>query len=124
MSTVYAAHDPGLERRIALKLLHDVRQQPLLVHEAKALAKLQHPNVVAVHDVGTFQGRVFVAMELVEGITLKRWFAEPRSWREIVEAMLHAARGLAAAHAAGIIHGDFKPENVLVGNDGRIRVLD
>lgn len=129
MGTVYAAYDPKLHRNIALKLLH--RDHPFrsgtqeLIREAQAIARLNHPNVVAVHDVGTFEERVFLTMELVEGSTLRRWAQTPgRTWEEILSIFVQAGEGLAAAHAAGIVHRDFKPENVLVGVDGRARVLD
>jgi eukaryotic-like serine/threonine-protein kinase len=99
--------------------------QAWLAREAQALARLSHPNVIAVHDVGTLPGdRVFVAMELVEGPNLRQWLKQPRDWRQIREVMTAAGAGLAAAHNAGLIHRDFKPENVLVGNDGRVRVMD
>ncbi|MFO0631903.1 MAG: serine/threonine-protein kinase [Nannocystaceae bacterium] len=102
----------------------DVDQQRLL-REAQAAARINHPNVVTVHDVGQHRGQVFVAMEYVAGKTLRQWCLErPRSWREVVAVMLDAAVGLEAAHASGLIHRDFKPDNVMVGDDGRVRVMD
>jgi hypothetical protein len=128
---VYEAFDPQLGRRIALKM---VRPRPgeaatmgagRLLREARAMARLSHPHVVHVHDAGVFAGQVFVAMEHVDGGTMATWLAQAsRSWRDIVQCFLEAGQGLAAAHAAGLIHRDFKPENVLIGNDGRARVTD
>jgi tetratricopeptide (TPR) repeat protein/predicted Ser/Thr protein kinase len=132
MGSVYAAYDPELMRRVAVKVLrtgavarqgHEAARQRLL-REAQALARLAHPNVVRVFDVGTDEGRVFLAMELVEGQSLRRWLEVPRSWREVVEVLEQAGRGLAAAHALGLVHRDFKPDNVLVAADGRVRVGD
>ncbi len=131
MGEVYAAYDPSLDRKVALKLMlaeasaSDRHAQERLVREAQAIAKLSHPNVVVVHDVDTFHGRVFVAMEFIEGVTLSDWLKEKgRSWREIVSVYLQAARGLSAAHRAGLVHRDFKPQNVMVATDGSVRVMD
>ena len=130
MGIVYAARDPELGRTVAIKLLQarssgTERQQAWLVREAQALARLSHPNVVAVYDVGTFANdQVFVAMEHVEGQTLREWARDGRPWRDVVEVMRGAGAGLAAAHAVGLVHRDFKPDNVIVGRDGRVRVMD
>jgi len=125
MGAVYAAHDPELNRRIALKVLHaaDPAEQERLLREARALAQLDHPGIVGVHDVGTIDGRVFVTMDFIEGRNLRDW-AQERPWREVLETCIEAGRGLSAAHAVGLVHRDFKPDNVLVGDDGRVRVVD
>ena len=128
MSVVYLAYDPELDRKVALKLLRlgllNKEGKQRLLREAQALARLSHPNVVPVYDVGTFADQAFVAMEFVEGVSLKRWLREPRSWREVLPIFLAAGRGLEAAHAAGLVHRDMKPDNVLIGVDGRVRVVD
>jgi hypothetical protein len=131
MGVVFLAHDPSMERQVALKLVaasgtgdSSSPARSRLLREARALARLTHPNVVAAYDVGTHEGRVFVAMEYVEGITLDRWLATPRSFGERLNVMLQAGKGIAAAHAVGLVHRDLKPANIIVGDDGRVRVLD
>ena len=132
MGVVYKAFDPELDRTIALKVVglaglgrgaEEARLR--LAREARTLAQLSHPNVVAVHDVGTFEGDVFLAMEFVHGRTLRAWLREREPGpREVLAVFLAAGAGLAAAHRVGIVHRDFKPDNVMVGDDGRVRVLD
>jgi tetratricopeptide (TPR) repeat protein len=129
MGEVYAAFDPELNRKVALKLLRGHSETPegraRMLREAQAIAKLQHPSVVVVHDAGTIGERVFIAMEFVEGATVSAWLASARpSQREILDVYLSAGRGLAAAHARALVHRDFKPDNVMVTNDGHVRVMD
>ncbi len=133
MGVVVSAYDPELDRKVAIKVLrndifpsgrHTAGRQRLL-REARAMAKLDHPNVVTVYEIGTVKNRVFVAMEYIDGDTATRWLAaDKRSWREIVAIFALAGRGLAAAHDADLVHRDFKPDNVMVGKDGRVWVTD
>jgi tetratricopeptide (TPR) repeat protein/predicted Ser/Thr protein kinase len=133
MGVVYSCYDPELNRKLAIKLLHNYRgvgtralaAEARLLREAQAMAQLSHPNVVTVHDVGTYEDGVYVAMEFVDCLTLKAWVNEKaRSHEEVLEVFLEAGMGLQAAHAKGLIHRDFKPDNVLVAHDGRVLVTD
>ena len=128
LGEVYAAYDPELDRRVALKVLvhaDDRSGLARLRREAMAMARLSHPNVARVFDVGTVDSRLFIAMEFIRGQSLRAWLAEhPRTWREVRDVFLAAGQGLAAAHREGIIHRDFKPDNVLIDEEGRARVVD
>jgi tetratricopeptide (TPR) repeat protein/tRNA A-37 threonylcarbamoyl transferase component Bud32 len=135
MGVVYSAYDPELDRKVALKLLRvpttrrkgedvDAKRMRLL-REAKAIARLSHPSVVVVYDVGTWEDQVFIAMELVDGLTIPRWRDTKKpKWRDILRVFIDAGEGIAAAHAADLIHRDLKPENFMVTREGKVRVMD
>jgi eukaryotic-like serine/threonine-protein kinase len=133
MGVVVRAYDPDLERAIAIKVVQPHLTQAerseaaraRLIVEARAQARISHPNVVAIYEVGEHDGLVYVAMELVEGVDLQRWLKQSRRpWREVVDAFVAAGRGLAQVHLAGLVHRDVKPANIMVGTDGRVRVGD
>ena len=135
MGEIYAAYDDQLDRKVALKLVRSgagliVKADERLLREAQTLAQVSHPNVVQIYEAGTYNGRLFIAMELIRGKTLASWLKDvaqvprPLRQREILRQFIAAGRGLEAAHAAGLAHRDFKPDNVLVGDDGRVRVVD
>ena len=132
MGVVYEAEDPHLRRKVALKVLHpDLRSTQAsrghqrLRREARSIGRVNHPNVVEVYDVGEADGRVYIAMELVDGSSLDTWLMqEPRDWSEVLAVFIGAGRGLVAAHQSGVIHRDFKPSNVSIDASGRVRVLD
>ena len=132
MGIVYAAYDPELDRRVAIKLMRPAgvdsvradETRERTIREARGMAQIAHPNVVAIYDVGPLGHGVFLTMELIEGGTLRDWLGERRPWREVIDMFVGAGRGLAAAHHRGLVHRDFKPDNVMVGADGRARVTD
>ena len=127
MGVVYAGYDIDLDRKVAIKLLRSVDELSTqrLRREAQAMAKFSHPNITRVYEVGTWEGQLYIVMEFVEGQTLSRWCAAAeRSTEAILEVLAQAGEGLRAAHRAGLVHRDFKPDNMIVGADGRVRVLD
>jgi tetratricopeptide (TPR) repeat protein len=130
MGLVLAAYDPDLDRKVALKLLRpgafgsEADAAERMLREARAMAKLSHPNVLAIHETGKLDGQIFLAMEFAPGGTLRAWCEEPRPWRDVLGKFVQAGRGLEAAHEAGLVHRDFKPTNVLLGKSGEARVAD
>ncbi|MCA3013139.1 MAG: serine/threonine protein kinase [Myxococcaceae bacterium] len=131
MGVVVSAYDPQLDREVALKLLRpDIDAAPdaarqRLVREAQLMARVRHANVVTVHDVVVDQDRIFIAMELVDGVTVREWLEQaPRSDAEVLRVFIDAGRGLSAAHRAGVVHRDFKPDNVLLDASGQVLVSD
>ena len=131
MGEVYAAHDPELNRNVAIKLLGggadsaSPEARGRFMREARAIARVSHPNVIVVYDVGTVGDRVFIAMEMIDGHTLRYWtHARSRTWPEVLEVFLAAGRGLAAAHERELVHRDYKPDNVMIAADGQERVMD
>jgi serine/threonine protein kinase len=128
MSIVYVAYDPQLDRRVALKVVRGAKlsqaHRARLHREAQALARPSHPAVVTVFDVGDLDDDTFVAMELIDGMSLREWIKTPRTWREVVRVIVAAARGLAAAHAAGIVHRDIKPDNIVLATNGSVKLVD
>jgi serine/threonine protein kinase len=134
MGDVYRAHDPELGRTVAIKLIRaqacrapggDAAARARLLREARSLARICHPHVIAVHDAGAYDDGVFIAMDFVEGITLSCWLLSGiRPWQQVLQVFVDAGRGLAAAHDQGLVHHDFKPDNVMIAHDGHVRVMD
>ena len=129
MGIVYAAYDEELDRKVAIKVLRrrqspDPVDQARFQREAQAMARISHPNVATIHEVGFANGDLFLAMEFIRGQSLAKWAKGERSWREVVEVYVQAGEGLAAAHRAGVIHRDLKPQNIMIAKDGTVKVLD
>jgi serine/threonine protein kinase len=127
MGVVYKGRDPRLDRIVAIKKLHgrgNTMLQRRLEREAQVMAKLAHPNVIMIHEIGGADGATFIVMEYVEGVTLRDWLKKHPSQAEILSVFKSAAHGLVAVHEKGLVHRDFKPDNVMLGKDGRVRVMD
>src|SRR5689334_6114391 len=128
MGTVWSAYDETLDRRVAIKVLsgrnRSEQSRGRMLREAKALARLNHPNVVQVFEVGELGDDLFVAMEFIRGESMQEWLAQPRTFAELLGVFVQAGRGLEAVHHAKLVHRDFKPDNVVVGEDGRVRLID
>ncbi|MEZ4448477.1 MAG: serine/threonine-protein kinase [Nannocystaceae bacterium] len=129
MGVVYTAYDDQLDRKVAIKVMRSEGNEGTLGsarlrREAQAMARLSHPNIVTVHEVNEYEDQIYVAMEYIRGKSLDRWLQEPHPWQEVVDVFRQAGLGLEAAHQAGLVHRDFKPHNVLLGEDGVAKVLD
>jgi serine/threonine protein kinase len=129
MGRVFLAEDPVLGRMLAIKVLpdefaHDPERRERLLHEARAASALNHPNIVVVHDVGETNGKLWIAMERIEGETLRTWSAPRRPPAEVLKVLRQALAALAVAHEAGLVHRDLKPENLMVRGDGLLKILD
>lgn len=121
---VFAAYDTELERHVALKVFRRANATPDIDREARALARVDHPNVIKLHEIGEADRSVFLVLDLVRGRTLLDYICEQHHWCDVVMVFIEAARGLAAVHAAGLVHGDVGPDNILVGHDGRVQIVD
>jgi eukaryotic-like serine/threonine-protein kinase len=128
MGVVYSAFDPHLDRKVAIKLLAaNARTEGAkirMLREAQAMAKINHPNVIRVHEVGTYEDQIYLAIEFADAGTVRGWLKDKPSQREILDVFAQAGRGLGAAHALGLVHRDFKPDNVLMSKTGAVQVTD
>jgi len=126
MGNVYAAIDTQSDRKVALKVIDstDGQGRARIQREAKVMSELSHPNVAVVYEVGPFEEGMYLAMELIAGVTLRAWLETPRRWEEVLTALLQAADALAAAHGVGVVHRDFKPDNIMIDEDGHVSLLD